>query len=195
MTRVLGVDPGGTTGWALLDTVTREGSGGVVKGHEWEHIDLIVGWVLDGVCDVLVLEDFHMREDLHGGAKLRDVTLSPVRINLGIQYTLYREVCRQGELRRRGWKSIAEVGEKELERAWATEVGGGKVVKQSSSDAKRFATDDRLRRWGLYVTPEHARDAMRHAVLYAARHPSGGVREGSRPVGDAVVRRGRPKRR
>jgi hypothetical protein len=160
--KILAIDPGGTTGWALLDTATRDGSAGVVRGHEWEHVDFVVNAVCDGWCDVLVLEDFKLRADLHAGAKLRDVTLSPVRINFGVQYALYRAVTGQAG------RGLGGMLEKRLDRRWASE-SGGLVVKQSAADAKGFATDARLRRWGLYVTPEHARDAMRHAVLYAAR--------------------------
>lgn len=41
--------------------------------------------------------------------------------------------------------------------------------KQSPADAKNVATDDRLRRWGLYSSDgglQHARDADRHAILF-----------------------------
>lgn len=41
--------------------------------------------------------------------------------------------------------------------------------KQSPADAKNVATDDRLRRWGLYSSEGglgHARDADRHAILF-----------------------------
>lgn len=43
-------------------------------------------------------------------------------------------------------------------------------VRQSSSDAKRTVTDERLTRWGLWVPgPDHRRDALRHAALVARR--------------------------
>lgn len=38
---------------------------------------------------------------------------------------------------------------------------------QSSSDAKRTVTDERLKRWGFWVEGQpHARDALRHLLLF-----------------------------
>lgn len=152
--RVLAVDPGGTTGWALLDSETREFSSGALTGHGWEHADWLIARVVEGLCDVLVLEDFNLRVGLSRGAASRRDTLSPVRVIEDITYGLYRLAVE------------GRIGD-----GWGSEPGAGRrVVLQSSADAKGFATDERLRSWGMYVTPEHARDAMRHAVLYAAKH-------------------------
>jgi hypothetical protein len=44
---------------------------------------------------------------------------------------------------------------------------GVKLVKQSAGMAKSFATDTKLRRWGLYqVGMRHANDAVRHGCYY-----------------------------
>lgn len=44
---------------------------------------------------------------------------------------------------------------------------GVELVKQSAGMAKGFATDTKLRRWGLYqVNQRHANDAIRHGVYY-----------------------------
>ena len=47
---------------------------------------------------------------------------------------------------------------------------GAKFVLQTPADAKRFATDDRLRKAGLW-TPgrRHANDAARHLFLYLCK--------------------------
>lgn len=170
--RVLAIDPGGTTGWALLDTVTRVGESGVCIGHEWEHADEVLAMVLERrVCDVLVIEDFNLRVSLSRGAASKRDTLSPVRVTEAITYGLYREATRH--VRREDALGLVRgIGEGPIDRRWATQPGGrgSLVVKQSPADAMGFATDERLRTWGLYVTPVHARDAMRHAVLYASRH-------------------------
>jgi hypothetical protein len=43
-------------------------------------------------------------------------------------------------------------------------------VSQAPGDAKSFAHNDALRRWGIWVpSEEHARDAVRHLVLKAAK--------------------------
>lgn len=171
--RILAVDPGGTTGWALLDSVTSKYSSGVLVGHEWEHTDALLEMVLGRLCDVLVIEDFQLRAGLNEGAKSRRVTLSPVRVTEALCYSLYREVARDRRAAVGRARSIEALGEHgPLPSGWATQAGGkgSRVVVQSAADAKGFATDERLRSWGMYVTPEHARDAMRHAVLYATKN-------------------------
>lgn len=49
-----------------------------------------------------------------------------------------------------------------------------RVFFQSSSDAMRTVTDDRLKRWGMYESSSgpHARDADRHATLLLRRFAS-----------------------
>lgn len=44
---------------------------------------------------------------------------------------------------------------------------------QTSSDALKTITDDRLRAWDLYHTSEHARAATKHALLYLRRYIKG----------------------
>lgn len=48
---------------------------------------------------------------------------------------------------------------------------GGRVTLdyQQPSDAKSVVTDARLKKWNLYVDGKHARDAVRHLVLYLRR--------------------------
>lgn len=57
---------------------------------------------------------------------------------------------------------------------YALRNSGIRTVLQSSSDAMRTVTDDRLRIWNLYDSASgvHARDATRHAVLCARKYAS-----------------------
>lgn len=51
-------------------------------------------------------------------------------------------------------------------RAVADDLGAN-IVKQSAGMAKTFATDVKLRRWGLYQpNKRHANDAIRHGVYF-----------------------------
>lgn len=44
---------------------------------------------------------------------------------------------------------------------------GIKLVKQTAAQVKQFATDPKLRRWGLYQTNQrHANDSIRHGCYY-----------------------------
>ena len=45
------------------------------------------------------------------------------------------------------------------------------LVESRPSDAMNFATDEKLKRIGWYVPgPDHARDALRHLLMYCAEH-------------------------
>lgn len=47
------------------------------------------------------------------------------------------------------------------------QLGELQLVKQSAQNAKGFCTDEKLKQWGLWQKGErHARDAIRHAVFY-----------------------------
>lgn len=49
---------------------------------------------------------------------------------------------------------------------------------QGPSEAKRTITDDRLRTWGMWHTSDHARDGLRHCLLFLRRWSSQrGLRE------------------
>lgn len=43
------------------------------------------------------------------------------------------------------------------------------VVQHQPVDAMKVVTDERLRRWGFWHPSEHARDALRHAILVAKK--------------------------
>lgn len=48
-------------------------------------------------------------------------------------------------------------------------IAGIPLIESRPADVMRFATDDKLRRIGWYVTgPDHARDALRHLLTFAA---------------------------
>lgn len=142
--RVLAVDPGETTGWALWrggeEGVATFRNGAVVWGQigpargregEIEAVGHLVRKVSDG--DIVVVEDFILRPT--GNA--RRSGLSPVRITARLE-----TLCAA-----RG-----------LDVEW---------VYQQASAAKGVVTDTRLRDLGLWVRGQvHARDALRHLVLY-----------------------------
>lgn len=51
------------------------------------------------------------------------------------------------------------------------------AVWQQPSQAKTYATDERLRRWGYWIRgKEHERDAWRHAILFIASQRSTALR-------------------
>lgn len=66
---------------------------------------------------------------------------------------------------RAGSESIEMIG---LTR-YLCRINGIPLIESRPADVMRFATDDKLRRIGWYLAgPDHARDALRHLLTYAA---------------------------
>jgi len=144
---LLGLDPGGTTGWCLmvfnreafldptvkiLDNITMF-TLGQITGDEHAQVDEIEAMLDVWPGAAVVCEDFILRT-LN---KNRDV-LSPVRLTFGIQHLLHAR--------------------------------GRVAFLQQPAMAKTTATDERLKAWGLYRPgEEHARDATRHCITFARR--------------------------
>ena len=157
---VIGIDPGGTTGWSLM-RIDPEVLADSKADLTAKHIDHAHGQVdcgsrrgtiadhgisdgeFAGIFDLaklcrqwpsaaVVIEDFTLRQFRQD----RDL-LRPVRITSGIGYTLW--------------------------------LDGRDYFTQGPADAKRVCSDNALRQWGLYDSyngMQHARDADRHAILF-----------------------------
>ncbi len=153
---ILGIDPGGTTGWALLTVPRRSVFGraqgeildwdmGQLEGPEEAQVRALADkarqiQALDyQIGPALVVEDFDVAELRTTDA---GVLYSPIRIAAMLRYAAYRG-----------------------------ETGDALVTMQGRTIAKQAATDDRLRAWGLYDrhSGDHARDAMRHAITALRR--------------------------
>jgi hypothetical protein len=150
---VLGVDPGGTTGWALI-TVPRmciygreparilEWDWGQFYGDEDVQVDELCRLVREiqsldyKIGPAVVVEDFQLMTHVRG-----KVLLSPVRIAAKLAYACH------------------------LKR-----MGDARITMQHRQMAKKTATDERLQAWGLYSRGEEdARDATRHAITAIRR--------------------------
>lgn len=143
---VLAIDPGGTTGWAVMSVHAEalcaprvsilnnieHWSHGEIGGPEAEQVTQIMGiyeqW--PGAC--LLIEDFILRKML-----MSRELLSPVRITAMLSYACF--------------------------------LGGYAYYLQNGGYAMSTATDSRLKEWGLYERAggmRHARDADRHAITW-----------------------------
>jgi hypothetical protein len=103
----------------------------------------------DHVC--LALEDFQLRQ--------RSADLSPVSVTYGIKTLLTKIDIDQAEKTDHGRIHARTV-------RWPI----GEPYMQAPSDAMRFATNARLRQWGLYAVigkpiSKHRRDAVRHLCV------------------------------
>jgi len=157
---VIGIDPGGTTGWSLM-TMKPEVLGdsksdlsarsidhthgqvdcgsrrGTIAEHGISDGEFAGMWDLaklcrEWPCAAVVIEDFTLRQFRQD----RDL-LSPVRITAGLGYTLW--------------------------------LDGRDYFTQSPGDAKNVCSDAMLKQCGMYDSTQgmqHARDADRHALLF-----------------------------
>jgi len=182
--RIFTLDPGGTTGWAcvefegqdvrrarvdniLKDRKTRWASGEIASvgprpnepsggdryadGGEVFAARQAVEKIEKFRPSVLVIEDFIL--DMGRASGKRNL-LSPVRLTSMIEYGL--RISPVEEVR---WLAAP-----------------GRLEFQSAANAKTVVTNSRLRQWGLWkVGEQHARDAIRHAVLYLRRLSAGRV--------------------
>lgn len=144
MYTALGIDPGGTTGWAAVHIreIAMLNRRDLIPGLEFEHGQItgdfnfqaeeILRLYEEFDCPV-VMEDFKLRK--------KHVELSPVEIAARVEFALHLT----GEL--------------------------GRYFKQMPGDAKNTCNDARLKEWGLWLPHKerHARDAIRHALLFHRR--------------------------
>lgn len=164
---IISVDPGGTTGWALIQVPPEAlfDADVPILPNIWMHQH---GQIDCGVHRGNLDTSLHTGISTHGefsgiydlaafvrawpvaAVVVEDFTLrqlrmdrellSPVRITSALGYEL--------------WKN------------------GRDYHVQTPTDAKRICTDDRMKEWGLYEARggmQHARDADRHAVLFLRR--------------------------
>ena len=81
---------------------------------------------------------------------------------------LERFILGRGTTRRTKAGSLETLAYIEQVRAWA-HAAGVRLVEYPAGVVKPWATDDRLRAFGCYVTGNHHRDAVRHALYAAVR--------------------------
>lgn len=148
---VVAIDPGGTTGWAVLQVHSQsliDGDVPILANVEHFASGQFTGSELDQAIEVvdlfeqwpgsaLLIEDFILRVSSADRS-----LLSPVRI------TAHIEALVQAPRLREGLPDLP-------------------IFKQTPEMAMSTATDERLKRWGLYRPGEqHARDATRHAITF-----------------------------
>lgn len=148
MTFVLAVDPGGTSGWA--EALVRDGNATTLRQtlSHGEHDPSAMADRIRQFC--LSARQMTYREP-------NDVVLVMERFTITVETG--RKTAQHDALELIG-----------LGRYLAEWSGVTFDVSQAPGDAKSFAPNDRLREWGVWVPRlDHARDAVRHLCLYAAK--------------------------
>jgi hypothetical protein len=159
---ILGVDPGNTTGASLI-SIPR----GSIYGDERGKILSHTSWELHGslrmqvrnVCSIamrvntptspclIVTEDYDLGGNRVTGSAAENDIVSPIRVGAAL------------------WHAV-ECGH----------ADNAVMTFQGRTIAMTTATDDRLKKWGLYdVGSAHKRDGTRHAVTMVRRISSGSV--------------------
>jgi hypothetical protein len=147
--RVLGLDPGGTTGWATYTAqviACTKGCKRECRHHEFFEEKWKVG---------------HLGPDEHHGE------LYALMEHLDV--TNFTVVCESFEFRQNRQRDNINLMSKEY--IGVTKLFGVErktlVVFQTAGMAKPFVTDDKLKAMGKYTKGyKHANDAMRHLIYY-----------------------------
>lgn len=144
---VFAIDPGGTTGIAWgISGKVSDVMWEEVGGDEVVQVKRIVSFIRKVAPKYVVIEDSD-HFLLRGGTNLRKGALIPVRVTAMLEYA--------------------------LERKWFN----GRILRQTPSQAKGVVTDVRLRTQRLWVSGHpHARDAIRHLILFHRRLRSGKIK-------------------
>lgn len=152
---IVALDPGGTTGWSVMSVypdALADPDVSVLKsmthtahgqiGGNENQQAVALGELIAAWPGCALVIESFTLRKFTKGAEL----LSPVRIISKMDLIVHMGLC----------------GVEHHPRVWY----------QESSLAKRTATDDRLKAWGLYQREgglEHARDADRHAITFLRR--------------------------
>lgn len=148
---VIGIDPGVTTGWAAItiprDSIFGDEPGeivswkhGMIDGPETSQVQTLCRIARRYLYPAIALEDFDPRKPLRGGHETP--YLAPVRVASKIQMAI--DLSMFGSCTGLEW--------------------------QMPSLAMDTATDERLKRWGLYPPgKDHPKDATRHAITLIRR--------------------------
>ncbi len=156
---IIAIDPGGTTGWALFswpdncfedEAVPLLGNisywtCGQLDGDEDDQVDKLIDMAKAWPHATFVIEDFRLKQ-MAGGHAL----LAPVRITAAFQ-NRFRWTGPDSSKRR-------------------------KLYKQMPGLALPSITDERLQRSGFWDCTKgkpHARDAIRHCLMFARRKKAG----------------------
>jgi hypothetical protein len=162
---VLAIDPGGTTGWCVLqvhpaalvdDRYSILGNiqlmtAGEVTGSEARQVYELLNMAREWPSAAIVVEDFILRNFQQS----RDL-LAPVRITAALKWSL--------------WCGLT-VGDKTANKVSTfPDRPIRPVYTQTPEEAKTTCSDERLKSWHLYAASSpHARDAKRHALLFMRR--------------------------
>lgn len=162
---VIGVDPGATTGVALLAipylSIFGDAPGGIEWAESFEltgslqaqvsgvtYVARLVASRSDSVPPLIVCEDFDLGGNrLSGSASTADVII-PARLGAALQFAVE---CGQAD------RAALDF--------------------QGRTLAFTTAKDERLKAWGLWVKgSDHERDARRHAITMIRRIASGSIK-------------------
>jgi hypothetical protein len=173
---VISIDPGGTTGWSVM----------VV------HPEALVDKDVPILTNILHRDNGQVRAIpvASGKVKVRDLSLEERRCvqviwsNVIVKWPGACVVIEDFILRKQSM-SRELLSPVRLTAALELMIDfhefPAEIVRQTASEAKQCATDDRLKKWGLYQRAggqEHARDADRHSITFLRKCSQSGALRG-----------------
>lgn len=153
---VVGIDPGGTSGWAVLRIEwDRVGEGIRARGCWWRTGEVQGPEPYQAEALLAIVRSVYLAGMWEGGSEADRCVVSVERFTLrllSMDAALLSPVRITAMMEALSWRGLPFP-----------------VVQLQPSEAKKVVTDERLQHWGFWPSGAHARDALRHAVLTARK--------------------------
>lgn len=173
---MFGLDPGITTGWSALKVpvgrLLAVGATRTLSRCRWAHGQIQRSAIGDtGSLAQSASDSAHVDQIFRHVAHIYESFVSDPAEEDEWEADVFVYVMEHFSLRMLSMDTNllapVRVEEKFLDRLWVKGITTP-IFLQSPSDAKRVATDDRLKSWGMYdrASGPHARDADRHNILF-----------------------------
>jgi len=167
MVEIIGIDPGGTTGWTLMkvppEALLPEGPSVLRSVKEWRIGQVDCGSTKGNLGNSLYAGISTAGESA-GAAVLGKLLRAYDGSAIVVESFILRQFSKDQDL-----LSPQRITAKIEQYLY---LDGRNYFTQSPSEAKTSATDERLKVWGFYTSEggmQHARDATRHALTFLRR--------------------------
>jgi hypothetical protein len=172
--QVIAIDPGGTTGWCLMEVEPRsllpEGPGVLESVRKWKIGQVDCGSTR-GNLGTSPYAGISTAGESAGAAVLSRLIRNWPGAAIVVESFVLRQFSKDQDL-----LSPQRITAKLEQYLW---TDGRDYFTQSPSEGKTTATDERLKTWGFYTSEGgmvHARDATRHALTFLRRASQPGLK-------------------